>query len=118
MSIRWFMGLGFVWIMSQLLCGLIEGTYVGEDEVEIINVITAYKMLESQGFIAIPALGWELFTNLPQLISFDYAVFEGSYSIIRLILVTVFGFGVIWGILQTFGPAMQGLLPAFLRFGR
>ena len=118
MNVRWMMGLAFIWIVAHgILSGLIAGSYVGADETGIINQMTYYQILDSGGIWAIPALGVQFLKDLPNLISFNYPFLTGGYAIVRVVMACV-GVGIVWGLIQTFGPALQGIASNLLRLGR
>jgi len=111
------MGLGFIYILSQYVCLIIEGLYIGSAEVDTINNMTGFNILESQGVLGIPILSWQFFANLPTMIAWDYSFLTGGYAIFRLIMMSV-SIGIVWGLIQTFGPAAQGILTSVFRFLR
>lgn len=111
MSIRWPMGMMLLWVLATVICCVGEGIYLGEGAVDQINDITGFSYLESQGILGLPMMGATFFINLPKLLSFDYAFFEGGagVQIIRLLFMATSA-GFVWGLLQVFLPAAQGLL--------
>ena len=119
MSPRWLMGITALWIIAHLICAVCEGSFgTGGDIKDTINALTGFDILESQGIFGIPAFEWRFFTNLPTIVSFDYGILEtGGAQIIRYFLCCI-SIGVAWGLIQTFGPALQGMASSFLRLGR
>lgn len=111
MSIRWPMGLMLLWILATVICCVGEGIYNGAGAIDQMNDMTGFSYLESQGILGLPMMGATFFNNLPKLLSFDYEFFEGGTGvhILRLLFMAT-SFGFIWGLLQVFLPAAQGLL--------
>ena len=80
--------------------------------------MTAFDILESQGIIGIPVIGWQYFTQLPELLAGNYSFFDGGLYLVRLVVVGVIGVGIAWGLIQTFLPAAQGLISGLFKFSR
>lgn len=116
MSIRWMIGLFLFWVVAQLICSIGEGLYEGTPVVDQLNDMTAYKSLESQGILALPIMGAAFFSNLPKMLAFDYSFFEAGagFQIIRILFMAV-TFGVVYGILQAFWSAFQGIVSGLFR---
>jgi len=117
MSVRWLMGAGFMYIMCQMVCLIIESAYIGQTEIDIINDLTALDIIDSAGILALPLLIVHFFSSLPQILSWDYSFFTGGYAIIRVIMMC-FTIGITWGVIQTFGPSLYGLVSSLMKFGR
>ena len=111
MSIRWPMGLMVLHILATLICCVGESIFTDEPLIELINELTGFTYLSSQGIIGLPMMGAAFFMHLPQTLSFDYSFFEGGLGahVLRLLFMAT-SFGFIWGFLQVFVPAAQGLL--------
>lgn len=118
MSVRWLMGLAFIWIIAHgILGGIISGVYIGEAETDIVNQMAYWEIMESQGIWAIPSVCWQFLRDLPNLLAFNYPFLTGGYAAIRVILGGI-SVGIVWGLIQTFGPALQGMASSLLRLGR
>ena len=116
MSIRWMMGLMAFYILCQIVCCIGEGIYTGNGVVDEINAMTGYRNMESQGILALPMMGMTFFSNLPKILAFDYSFLEGGvgFQLIRA-MGMVMSVGVVFGLLQVFLPAFQGLASRFLK---
>ena len=118
MSVRWLMGLSLAWIVAHgILGGIISGVYLGDAETNIVNQMAYYNIMESQGIWAIPSICWQFLRDLPNLLSFNYPFLTGGYAIARVVFGAI-GIGIVWGLIQTFGPALQGMASSLLRIGR
>lgn len=103
----------FSYVTATLLCLFIEGTYLGESELDVMNALTGMSLLEVSGSGAwtIPRLiGGFFTTGIPRLLLWDYSFLEspegGLFKWIVLLPLTV---GFVWGLAQVFLPAIQGL---------
>lgn len=103
----------FSYVTATLLCLFIEGTYLGESELDVMNALTGMSLLEVSGSGAwtIPRLIGSFFTTgIPRLLLWDYSFLEspegGLFKWIVLLPLTV---GFVWGLAQVFLPAIQGL---------
>ena len=117
MSVRWLMGLSLIWMLSQMVCLIIEGSYVGDSEIDVINDLAALNILDSSGLLGLPMLMLEFFWALPKIIGFDYSFLTGGYAIIRMIMMCL-TIGITWGIIQTFGPSLYGMVSSLFKLGR
>lgn len=116
MSVRWIAGLSFVWILGTLVSLIIEGAWLGTEDLSIINSMTGYSVIEMGGIMGIPKMAIGFFTHgLPKIISWDYAFFTGRLFILRVIMTISFSGAVIWGLIQVFLPTLQGIVSRFIR---
>jgi len=115
MSVRWIAGLSFVWILGTLVSLIIEGAWLGAGELNIMNSLTGFSVIEVGGIMGIPKMAIGFLTHgLPKLISWDYAFFTGKFTIFRWIMIP-FSVAIIWGLIQLSMGAMQGILSRFIR---
>lgn len=115
MSVRWVMGLIFLWFMNTLVLQMLDGAYISAAEGEILNQMSGFKTLESGDVLAIPLLSGDFFSGISQVLRWDYDILHDGFAILRWIMYAV-SIGIIWGILQTYVPAMMGALSNLLRF--
>ena len=101
--------LAFIWVICTLMCLIIQGTFFGDIEVNIINQLTGYNTLELGGLWGIPRLGIGfLTTGFPKLIMWDYSFLSGGgYSIIKVIMIAVFSTAAVWGLISLFISVLQ-----------
>ncbi len=116
MSPRWWMFLGFLWIGSQLIGGMIEGVYWEQADTVVIEEMTEFRILNNQGMMGFPVMGTEFFTKLPQLVSFKYSFVTGGFIWMRFFCMC-FTFGIIWAFIQTFLPPLLSGLGRFIPWG-
>jgi hypothetical protein len=117
MSPKFIMFVSFVFLIGSLACLIIEGVWFGDRELDIVNSLTGYNIIQvsGAGVWAIPKLAWGFLTNgLPKLILWDYNFFQGGYFFLRIVLIMTLSVGVVWGIIQTFLPVVQGILSRFM----
>lgn len=117
MSPKILMFVTFVFFIGTLCCLFIEGGYIGAGEVELINSLTGYNTIQvsGAGVWTIPKLAWGFMIHgLPKLLLWDYNFFQGGYFVIRVFLILTLSVGLVWGVIQTFIPVMQGILSRFM----
>jgi hypothetical protein len=110
------MGLAFVFIVGTLMCLFIEGSYIGAEEVELMNQLTGYNTLQLTGtsLWEIPKLAVGFFTHgLPKMIMWDYSFFDGGWGIVKWIFCYPISCGVVYGIGVLFKDVLTGILGAF-----
>jgi hypothetical protein len=114
MSPRWIAGLSFVFILATAISLIIEGEYMGSDELNVINELTGFQAMEAGGILSIPLMAVGFITHgLPKVLMWDYAFFSGGLEIIRWVLMPL-SITVVWGLIQTFISVAQGLLARFV----
>ena len=117
MNPKLIMFVSFVFLIGTLSCLIIEGTYFGTSELDVVNSLTGYNTVQisGAGVWTIPKLAWGfLIEGLPKLLLWDFSFFQGGYFIIRLILIMTLSVGLVWGVVQTFLPVAQGVLSRFM----
>jgi len=106
----------FVFVLGTLVSLTLEGAWVGQQEMDLVNNMTGYSMIELQGagFWAIPKMGWGFLTiGLPKVLLWDYSFFEGTWSLLRWVLVGTISVACVWGIAQMFITTVQGVFSSF-----
>jgi len=96
---QWITFLAFVVFTSNILCAIIDGVWVVNADMNLLNYLTGYNSWMS-GIIPVvaPAIGF-LTHGLPKLIFWDFSFLEGGLSILRWILMAI-SVGTIFGIVQ------------------
>lgn len=117
MRIQTFMFLGFLWISTTMVCNLCEAQFITEADVEVLQEMTYYRIMDSQGLIAVPIMGLGFFRNLPQLLAFNYGFLTSGFAIMRFFLMCI-TLGIMWGLIQVFIPAAFSAVGSMLRFFR
>ncbi len=102
------MFLGFILIISTIMCLIMDGDWVRSEDVRIVNAITGYSAYNAGGFMAVVTTALSVLTHFYILITWDYSFLDGSLSIIRWIL-CVFTLGGAWAIGQEFRYALSGI---------
>lgn len=103
----------FSYVAATMMCLFIEGSYLGEEELSVMNALTGMSILEvsGAGLWTIPRLIAGFFTvGVPRLLLWDYsflATDEGGLFKWMLLLPLTAGF--VWGLAQVFLGAIQGL---------
>jgi len=117
MRIHIIMFLGFVWISTTLVCNICEAQFLTNADKQVLQDMTAYRVMDSQGLIGVPIMGVEFFTNLPRFLTFQYGFLTSGFTLIRFFLMCI-SVGVMWGLIQVFIPAAFSAVGSLLRFFR
>jgi len=120
MNPKLIMFVSFVFLIGTFTCLIIEGAYFGTEELDIVNSLTGFNIIQvsGAGVWTIPKLAYGFMTTgLPKLIFWDYNFFHGAYFFFRLLLIMTLSMGVVWGVIQTFLPVAQGILSRFMGGG-
>jgi len=115
MSPKWIAGLTFIFVLATAVSLIVEGAYFGQEEVDVLNALTGYTVIEAGGILAIPKLVIGFFTHgLPKLLLWDYVWFDMyNLHILRFCLMALSA-AVVWGVIQVTIPVAQGVLARFL----
>jgi len=117
MRIQTFMFLAFVWVSTTMINRLCEAQFMTYADVEVIQQMTFYRVVDSQGLIGVPIMGVEFFRNLPHLLTFNYGFLTSGFAFMRFFLMCL-SVGVAWGLAQTFIPPAFSAVGSLLRFFR
>jgi len=89
----------FVTLVSNLLCGFMDGLWLQPADLNLMNYMTGYNSW-TEGFLPVVAPVIGFFTHgLPKLIFWDFSFLDGGLSFIRWILMA-FSIGAIFGIVM------------------
>jgi len=112
MSPKLVMFMVFTFVAGSVFCLMMEGAYIGEEEVTIMNELTGYSVIQlsGAGAWAVPkmAMGF-LLHGLPKLLMWDYAFFAGEWGIVKWFLCYPISAGVVFGLIMVFISAVQGI---------
>lgn len=89
MRVQILISLAFVWIVGGIISDIMEGQMLNPESQQVIQDMTAYKILDSQGFMGIPIMGIEFFKEFTNLISFKYDWLTGGFMMFRFIIMCV-----------------------------
>jgi len=117
MRVQIIMGLSFIWIVMGIVGGMLEGEFIKQSQVQVIQDMTYFQVLDSQGMIGIPVMGLEFFKQFPNIISFKYDWMTSGFLITRFIMMCI-SMGIIYGLAQTFIPGLFGAIGNLLRWNR
>lgn len=111
------MFISFVFLIGTLACLILEGTYFGQREFDILNSLTGYTIVQvsGAGLWSIPKLGVGFMLHgLPKLILWDFSFFTGGWFLFRVVLIATLSVGVVWGVITMFISFGQGILSQFM----
>jgi hypothetical protein len=116
MSTKMMIFIAFTFITGNLLCCFIEGTYLGEETISIINILCGYSVtdIQSTGGMSWVSAATGFFTvGIPKLILWDYSFLEGGWEIVKYILLYPISIGIVWSIVQIFITVISGIASRF-----
>lgn len=91
----------FVFMVGNVLCMIIEGSYFSADDVDLMNALSGYSVLEvsGAGVLAVPKMAVGFFTHgLPTMLLWQYSFLEGGWEIFKWICLFPLTIGVIYPI--------------------
>jgi len=107
---KMFSYLAFVWVLSTLICLVVEGSWFGSAERTVINDLSAFTSLKIGGLVPIPAPNLFFFRGLFRILLWDYSFYTGMFEIVRWIWMVVFTGAVVWGLAEKFAPVFANFL--------
>lgn len=104
----------FAFMVGTILNLAIEGSWIGGQEVSMINQLTGYTNVEIQsaGVWAIPKQVAGFFSHgIPKLIAWDYSYLDSGFpALFKWTVLYAISAGVVFGVVQLFVPVIQGLV--------
>jgi len=101
----------FSYVTATLMCLFIEGAWLGDEEVTVMNALTGMSMLEvsGSGLWTVPKLIGGFFTvGVPRLLLWDYSFLEGDWVLFKWFVCFPLSAGFVWGLATVFIPVIQG----------
>jgi hypothetical protein len=106
------MFIAFIFITATTVSLILEGSYIGEEEVDIMNQLTGYNTLEvsGSGIFSIGKMGIGFLTHgLPKIITWDYGFLQGKWALLKWIVLYPISAGVVYAIGMAFVGVVQGI---------
>ena len=97
MSPKWLIGVLIMFLMCSIFSGIIEMTYLGEEEksvferllfVEVFTTDSAWEGIKNV-FVGVFTNPLEFMDALWDIFTFNYAMYTGDYIIVRYLLLTI-----------------------------
>jgi len=107
---KMFSFMAFVWIMSTMICLVIEGSWFGGPERTVINDLSAITSINIGGLVPIPAPSLFFFRGVFRMLLWDYSFYTGMFEMVRWIWLVVFTGGAVWGVMEKFAPVFANFL--------
>lgn len=89
----------FVFFIGQAMCLLVDGTWIGTEEVSLMNSLTGYTTVEisESGILMLPKVAYGFFTEgLPKLIMWDYSFLQGEAEAFKWFILYPISAGVVY----------------------
>lgn len=117
MSFKLLAGLFMLFFLGNMFALFLEGDYIGGTaDVTLANQLLGFNVsqLQGPGLLAIPKIGFAVFTNaIPKIVMWDYNFFEGGWAIIQWFLVFTLSAPLLIISTIEFGSALQGVWARF-----
>lgn len=101
MPIKWTVSLAMLFLFLTLISGVMEMVYITSDETGVFHDLTHPEMGKGAGS-SIPIIGtivsavtafftvaWNFLISLLKLVTFDYAMFQGAWLIVRFFFLAI-----------------------------
>lgn len=104
------MFMGFVLAVGTFISLTFAGLWIGSEEVEVANAVTAFKQANILGIwsVMVPNVSFFLI-GVKSLMMLDFAFFQDETEIIQWFLFMTIGLGFTWGIYTIVISSIQGL---------
>jgi hypothetical protein len=101
------MYLAFCLLTGNLLCLMMDGAWIGAEDVNLMGYLTGMSNLQTASWTVIFTVPIGFFTHgLPRMLLWDFSFFYGSWELIRWLMMAI-SIGVLWGVAQTFFSSIQ-----------
>lgn len=113
MSAKLIMFVVFIFAVGTMISIIIEGSFLGGDEWDTMQVLTGYNsaQIAGAGGIAVPKLGWGfIMTGIPKLLTWDYSFLSGGYSMVKWLLLYPISAGIVYALGLLIFNIAQGVL--------
>ena len=100
----------FLWVVAAVLGGVIEGAALGENETGVLNILTSWAEVntaESWSIVKVVQALPSFFSSLFELMTFDFAFFDGGWELVRWFLFVPLMVTVVFGLITTFVGIFQ-----------
>ena len=117
LTARWMMFIAFAFIVGTLMSLMMEGLYLGSGQTGLMSTLTGYDVVElnAAGVLPLTKLGPAFFLNgIPTMLLWDYRWLDGSWQIVKYVILWPISVGAIYGITVAFVSAVQGVFAQFL----
>ena len=106
MSSRWFIGFITAWVMMTVIACICEMTFLSDSEIGILQQLLSpefpdYKIPiigQVAGFLSV---AWDYIRILWTMFWFDYPMFQGTFALVRYMLLLPISVGVVVGLVIT-----------------
>jgi hypothetical protein len=102
MSNKTFNFLAMCWFISVMICLSLEGSYLGQDQNNILNQLIPITTINIGTMITLPALNLQFFQGFIRLLTWDYSFYPGAYAYIRYFWMAILSPGAGWAMIQGF----------------
>ena len=102
MSGKIFMFLAYCWFISTMICLVMQGSWFGGTQSNIINDLSLFTTIPILNLFTVPVFNVHFINGIVRLMLWDYSFYTGGWVVIRWFWVVVLDPGIIWGVIQSF----------------
>lgn len=110
MPVKYIGLLVFLWVVAAIVGGVIEGAAMSENETGVLNDLMSWSEVstsEAWGPLKVIAALPDFFGSLFNLMTFDFAFFDGQWELVRWVLLAPLMATVVFGLIITFVGVYQ-----------
>lgn len=104
----------FTWVMSTILCLVLEGSWLGTTENTVINDLTAFNFQSVANIATMPVSALYFFRGIFRMLLWDYSFYTGDYTFLRYLWLAVFNSPIVYMFSRDFVHVTANVL-SFLR---
>lgn len=110
MSHKFIMFLAMILIVGNLMCLIIDGAWLGANDLTLMQYLTGMNALQTASWTAIFTVPVGFFTHgLPKMLFWDFSFFDGAAGQLIRWLMFVITIGAIWAVGQEFRSTITSI---------
>ncbi len=109
---QWLVWLGVTYMIGQVMCFILEGSWFGAPEQSFMNAMTGFSVHEytdsligNIGTFIVNLVGGTvglLTYGIPRLLWWDFSFLDGGFNMVKWLLLFPINLGTVFGIILTF----------------
>lgn len=109
MTPKWIMFIAGVFIIGNLFCLVMDGSWFGAEEESVMSALTGAQVQEVGGVWGVVSAAGSFLWGLVRMLFWDFSFLSGDLEFLQWIL-AIFTIGTIYGLLETFIPALPNII--------
>ncbi len=101
-----------IWLISVIICNVVEGTSIGSHgEQTVLNDLSLVTSIKVGGMIPIPMFNINFFRGVFRLLTWDYGFYTGGWQLLRWFWTILLSPGAIWGMGSMMASVFANFVP-------